>query len=88
MSKLIDIIVEYNKLSQNDKELFKQVIDTPSEKSNEKSKEDMSNFRKRMAEESVKKKSHTRINDISRPYDLTKPFDPVQIFGSLQHATN
>ena len=33
MSKLIDIIVEYNKLSQNDKELFKQVIDTPSEKS-------------------------------------------------------
>ena len=36
MSKLIDIIVEYNKLSQNDKELFKQVIDTPSEKSNEK----------------------------------------------------
>ena len=90
MSKLIDIIVEYNKLSQNDKELFKQVIDTPSEKSNEKSKEDMSNFRKRMAEESVKK-SHTRINDIIRPYDLTKPFDPsqqVQIFGSLQHATN
>lgn len=90
MSKLIDIIVEYNKLSQNDKELFKQVIDTPSEKSNEKSKEDMSNFRKRMAEESVKK-SHTRINDITRPYDLTKPFDPsrqVQIFGSLQHATN
>lgn len=90
MSKLIDIIVEYNKLSQNDKELFKQVIDTPSEKSNEKSKEDMSNFRKRMAEESVKK-YHTRINDITRPYDLTKPFDPsrqVQLFGSLQHATN
>lgn len=87
MSKLIDIIVEYNKLSQNDKELFKQVIDTPSEKSNEKSNEDMSNFRKRMAEESLKK-FHTRINDITRPYDLTKPFDPVQIFGSLQHATN
>ena len=85
MSKLIDIIVEYNKLSQNDKELFKQVIDTPSEKSNEKSKEDMSNFRKRMAEESMKK-FHTRINDTTRPYDLTKPFDPVQIFGSLQHA--
>lgn len=87
MSKLIDIIVEYNKLSQNDKELFKQVIDTPSEKSNEKSKEDMSNFRKRMVEESLKK-PHTRINDIIRPYALTKPFDPVQIFGSLQHATN
>lgn len=90
MSKLIDIIVEYNKLSQNDKELFKQVIGIPSEKSNEKSKEDMSNFRKRMAEESVKK-YHTRINDIIRPYDLTKPFDPsrqVQLFGSLQHATN
>ena len=90
MSKLIDIIVEYNKLSQNDKELFKQVIGIPPEKSNEKSKEDMSNFRKRMAEESVKK-FHTRINDITRPYDLTKPFDPsqqVQIFGSLQHATN
>lgn len=87
MSKLIDIIVEYNKLSQNDKELFKQVIGIPSEKSNEKSKEDMSNFRKRMVEESMKK-PHTRINDIIRPYDLTKPFDPVQIFGSLQHATN
>ena len=50
----------------------------------------MSNVGKRMAEESVKK-YHTRIDDIIRPYDLTKPFDPsrqVQIFGNLQHATN
>lgn len=90
MSKLIDIIVEYNKLSQNDKELFKQVIGIPSEKSNEKSKEDMSDFLKRMSEENVKK-THRRINDIIRPYDLTRPFDPsrqIQVFGSLQHATN
>lgn len=89
MSKLINIIVEYNKLSQNDKELFKQVIGISSEKVVEKTDQGMKDFLKKVTEESIKK-SNDKHKTFIDPYTLIRPYDSnrqIQIFGNLSHAT-
>lgn len=76
MSKLIDVIIEYNKLSQYEKELFKQVIGFPLKTTDNTSKKDLDSFIKKMG---------NPVDNVKRPFD---PYHLLQTFSSLQNETN